>query len=263
MKTVERQRGNRIGFWIFRTAIRIFGLRGAYGLLYIVCLYYLLLDRAVVAACLAYVKRRFPGHSAARKIFDVYLLFVNQGKSLIDRYYIASGAGDIVIERRGFEKVQEILARGNRGFVLLTAHVGNWQIAMTAMGGFGTAVHTMMRREDNAAVRETLNIDSEDETVKIIYTDDPVEGAIEAIKAINRGGIVSIMGDRTYDYSSTEALFLGGNVRFPFGAFTLAAAAECPVVVLLSAKTGLKKYIADFTCIIRPPERVREKERRQ
>jgi hypothetical protein len=45
-KNVERKRGNRVGFWFFRAAARAFGLRGAYGLLYFVSLYYLLFDHA-------------------------------------------------------------------------------------------------------------------------------------------------------------------------------------------------------------------------
>ncbi len=85
-KDVERKRGNRLGFWFFRTAVRLFGLRGAYGLLYFVSLYYLAFDRAAVAASKAYVRRRFPDHGIIRQQFDVYLLFVSQGKSLIDRY---------------------------------------------------------------------------------------------------------------------------------------------------------------------------------
>jgi predicted LPLAT superfamily acyltransferase len=42
-------------------------------------------------------------------------------------------------------------------------------------------------------------------------------------------------------------------VRFPVGAFTLAAAAQCPVVVLLSAKIGPKQYVTDVSHIIPPP----------
>ncbi len=106
-KDVERKRGNRLGFWFFRTAARIFGLRGAYGLLYFVSLYYLIFDRAVVAASMAYVRRRFPDHGALRRLFDVYLLFVNQGKSLIDRYYVAAGGGDIELELVGYEKIRD------------------------------------------------------------------------------------------------------------------------------------------------------------
>ncbi len=252
-KDVERKRGNRLGFWFFRTAVRIFGLRGAYGLLYFVGLYYLIFDQAVVGASLAYVKRRFPGHGAVRRIFDVYLLFVNQGKTLVDRFSLASGNSDILLELVGYEKLRQMLIDGRTGMIFLTAHVGNWQAAMTALRKLDRTVYLMMRPEDNDAVKAALNIDEEQDTIRILYTDDSLGGVVEALKALGRGDIVSIMGDRAYGYGSVEALLLGGQVRFPYGAFSLAAAAHCPVAVLLSAKVGVNKYITDISHVISPP----------
>ncbi|OGW48331.1 MAG: hypothetical protein A2078_15480 [Nitrospirae bacterium GWC2_57_9] len=252
-KGVERKRGNRLGIWFFRSAVMLFGLRGAYGLLYFVSLYYLVFDRAVVTATLAYVRRRFPDHGTLRRLADVYLLFVNQGKNLIDRYYVASGGGDIEQELLGYEKIRDFLAEGQKGLIFLTAHVGNWQLAMTALKDLGRTVHIMMRPEDNAAVKEALNIDSNRESVKILYTDGALGGVVEALKAIGQGDVVSIMGDRAYGYASLEAPLLGGDVRFPYGAFSLAAAARCPVAVLLCSKVGVKKYITDISHVINAP----------
>jgi predicted LPLAT superfamily acyltransferase len=186
-------------------------------------------------------------------MFDVYRLFVSQGKCLIDRYAVAAGYDDITIEIRGFEKLRDLLAEQEKGFILLTAHVGNWQVAMTALRRLGKTVHLMMRPEDNRAVKESLNIDTEGEGVRIIFTDDPLGGVIEAMKALNQGSLVSIMGDRAYGYSAVEVPFLGGDVRFPFGAFSIASAARCPVVVLLSMKVGTKKYIVDVSHVIPAP----------
>jgi len=255
---VERKRGNRLGFWFFSTAVRLFGLRGSYGLLYFVGLYYLVVDRPLVAVSLAYIRRRFPEHGTVRQLFDVYLLFVSQGKSLIDRYAVAAGYKDMTIDIHGYEEVKRLSEEG-KGFILLTAHVGNWQIAMTALDRFGKTVYLMMRPEDNRAVKQALNIDREEESVKIISTDDSLSAVIEAIKVINIGNIVSIMGDRTYGFSSAEASFLGSKVHFPYGAFTLASAAQCPVVVFLSAKTGLNKYVVDVSHIIPVPAAARKK----
>ena len=251
--SLERKRGNRLGFWFFRAAVRIFGLRGAYGLLYFVGLYYLAVDHAVVEASLAFIRRRFPEHGAIRRLLDVYLLFVNQGKNLIDRYAVASGYQGIDVEFKDRERFLAFLASQPKGFILLTAHVGNWQVAMTALRKMGRTVHLMMRREDNAAVREALQVDCEQEQVKVIFTDDSLGGVIEAMKAVNRGEVVSIMGDRTYGYSATGVSFLGSEVRFPHGAFSLAAAAQCPVVVLLSARTGMKRYVVDVSHVIAAP----------
>ena len=252
-KDVERKRGNRAGFWFFRMAATIFGLRGAYGLLYFVCLYYLIFDHAIVAASMAYVRRRFPDHGALRRMIDVYLLFVNQGKSLIDRYYVVAGGSDIDVNLVGYEKIKDHLADGRKGIIFLTAHVGNWQVAITALRRLNRTVYLMMRPEDNAAVKEALNVDGEQETIRVLHTDGTLGGVIEALKAISQGSIVSIMGDRTYGYDSKEASLLGGTVRFPYGAFSLAAAAQCPVAVLLSAKVGVKRYTTDISHIIDPP----------
>lgn len=252
-KDVERKRGNRLGFWFFRNSIRIFGLSGAYGLLYLVCIYYLVFDRSVVRASMAYVRRRFSGHGALRQVFDVYLLFVNQGKSLVDRYYVAAGGTDIELVLEGREKIQDLLTEGKKGLIFLTAHVGNWQAAMTELKGLERIVHIMMRREDNEAVKQALNIDSDTDMVRVLYTDGALGGVVDALKAINRGEIVSIMGDRTYGYGSVEASLLNGNVKFPYGAFSLASAAQCPVAVLLSAKAGARKNVTDITHIISPP----------
>lgn len=257
-KGVERKRGNQLGFWFFRTAVRLFGLGGSYGLLYFVGLYYLTVDRPLVAASLAYTRRRFPEHGAIRQLFDVYLLFVSQGKSLIDRYAVAAGYKDMAIDIRGYEEIKRLSEEG-KGFILLTAHVGNWQVAMTVLSRFGKTVYLMMRPEDNTAVKKALNIDKEEENVKIISTDDSLTGVIEAMKAIKKGNIVSIMGDRTYGFSAAEASFLGENVHFPYGAFTLASAVQCPVVVFLSAKVGVNKYIVDVSHIIPAPAGVRGK----
>jgi predicted LPLAT superfamily acyltransferase len=257
-KGVERKRGNRLGFWFFRTVAHLFGLVGAYGFLYFVGLYYMLFDRPIVVATLAYTRRRFPDHCLFRQLFDAYLLFVSQGKCLIDRYAIAAGSSDFAIDIVGYDRVRELAAQ-EKGFILLTAHLGNWQAAMTALNRFEKPVHLMMRPEDNRAVKDALNIDSEEENVRIISTDDPLNSVIEAMKAISSGNLVSIMGDRTYGFSATEATFLGGEVRFPYSAFSLAAAAQCPVVILLSAKVGVKKYVVDVSHIIEAPAGARGK----
>jgi predicted LPLAT superfamily acyltransferase len=124
-------------------------------------------------------------------------------------------------------------------------------------------VYLIMRPEDNAAIKASLNIDAQNEAIRVLSSADPVGGVVEAMKAISRGDIVSIMGDRTYEYSSLEARFFGSDVRFPYGAFSIASAAKCPVVVLLSAKVGPRKYVTDVTHVIEPPSGRREKKQEQ
>lgn len=248
-----KKRGNRLGFLIFRIAARLFGLRGAYGLLYFVCLYYVLFDRAAVRSTMPYVKRRFPGRGPLGRHMEAYRLFISQGRNLIDRFYMISGAGKFDIDILGYDRMKSFLkGPGTNGLVLLTAHVGNWQTSMAGLEEIGRKVHLMMKPEQNEAVREALSVDAGGERIGIISPDGYLGGVIEALKAIREGDLVSIMGDRAYGADTVEAEFLGAKVRFPYGAFSIAASAGCPVVVLLTAKAGPKNYVVDVTTVIEP-----------
>ncbi len=259
----EKKRGNALGLWFFRISLRLFGLSGAYGLLYFVCLYYLLFDRRAVSSAMAYAERRFRTFNTFRKYYAVYRLFVSQGKNLIDRHYIISGLGRFDIELQGYDRIKSLFNDSRKGVILLTAHVGNWQVTMTALEKLGKKVYLLMSPEENAAVRNSLNIDEENEKVRIISPDNFLGGVVEIMKAIDEGDIVSIMGDRSYGHSTAEVNLMGEKAYFPYSAFSIAAAAGCPVVVLLTAKTATKKYFVDISCVIEPKLTSRARKREE
>ena len=240
-----------MGFFFFRASLRFFGLRGAYGLLYIVCSYYLLFDRPAVRAALAYIRRRFPQHHRIRQFLDAYLLFISQGKNLIDRYYLLVGGGEIRSPLVGMEKMTGIL-ESRQGFILLTAHLGNWQVVMEALRKLHRKVHLVMRPEDNPAVANSLKISEGEGSIAIISPEGALGGVVEIMNAIKEGDIVSIMGDRSYSFSAVDVRFLGDPARFSCGAFHVAALAECPVVVLMAAKTSARDYVVNVEAMFHP-----------
>ena len=250
-KIEARWRGNALGFWFFKTNLRLFGLWGAYGLLYLVCSWYLLFDRDAVRSALVYVRRRFPDHGFWRQRVDVYRLFVSQGVTLIDRYYLLNGGEALKLKLNGLDQLSGILKPG-RGFILLTAHLGNWQVVMTALSRFDRNVKLLMRPEDNPAVAETLRISANAGKISIISPEGELGGVVEIMEALKQGDIVSIMGDRSYSFSAVDVRFLGDPARFSCGAFHIAANARCPVVVLLSAKTGTYEYEVGVAGVFEP-----------
>ena len=100
-KIIAKRRGNQLGFWCFRMLLKFLGLKGAYALLYLVCLHYLLFDKKAVSNARAYIKRRFSGCGLFKSFFKVYCLFVSQGKQLIDRFVIISGSKIFDIKLEG------------------------------------------------------------------------------------------------------------------------------------------------------------------
>jgi predicted LPLAT superfamily acyltransferase len=83
------------------------------------------------------------------------------------------------------------------------------------------------------------------------------------MQVLKDGNIVSIMGDRKYGFEALEVSFLNDKAYFPFGAFSLAASSNCPVVVLLSAKLPGNNYIVDTSHIIYPRYNSNQNKREQ
>ena len=250
----DRRRGNRLGFLSFEVALRLFGRRGAYGLLSMVALYYLLFDPLARRLALPYLRRRFPGHTGWRRAADFYRLFYSQGVSLIDRYRMLITPQAFRQEVAHYELVRPLVEDRARGFVLLVSHVGNWQALMLALARMDRGITLLMRPEENPITQEYLRFQGGSQALRMVSPDMPMGGVIELTHRFEQGDIIAIMGDRAYDAATLPVDFMGDPARFPCGPFQLAAAWECPVVVMFAGKTGVDEYTVDMADII-PVER--------
>ncbi len=258
---VSRKRGNRLGFRIFEIFIRIFGLQGAYGLLYFVSCYYIIFDCEAVSSARSYIEKRFPESGRFAKYFHIYRLFISQGRQLIDRFSVVCSKKDLFnVKINGYEKLENIIKEPDQGMIILTSHFGNWQIALTALNKLGKKVFLLMRKEDNQAVRDFLNVGYEKGDINIISPEQDFGGVIEIMNALGKGHVVSIMGDRRYGAKASKVKFLGDYAYFPLSAFAIAASAKCPVVILLAAKFSAYEYEVNVTNILYPRCKGRKKD---
>lgn len=248
-----RRRGNLLGFWIFSIATRLTGLRGAYGLLYLVCPYYLLFDRPAVAAAFAYLRRRFPGRSGWRLRVDVFRLFINLGRALIDRNAALFRTGLFRIEFPSPAHLGAQLA-SDKGVILLLAHVGNWQLALGALPRVGRAVTLVMRPEDNPAVASNLRVNPAGEGLRILTAGGDAASVIHILQRIEAGDVVCLMADRSYQFRSAAVPFLGDTARMPMGPYQLARSAGCPVLFLSTHRAGHRHYVMEVENIPPPDE---------
>lgn len=246
-----RKRGNHAGILFFVVLTQIGGLSAAYAMLYFVCLYYFLADREAARTAKAYAKHMFPTATALRRRWLAYLLFVNQGRSLVDRNANLSGRFQF---RFRFDRREEFerLVAAPRGLILLTSHVGNWQIAMSSLDKLDKPIHLLMRPEDNDAVRKAFQLDKMAGTIRIISIDEPFGGVVDVMNALRAGHVVSLMGDRPYDFDAVTVEFLGQPARFPYSAFKIAAMADVPVAVMFSAKTSRNGYVIEVPAVFHP-----------
>jgi predicted LPLAT superfamily acyltransferase/uncharacterized protein (DUF2062 family) len=248
----DRRRGNRLGYLSFHVALRLFGRRGAYGLLCIVALHYLLYDPPARRLALAYLRRRFPEHRGWRRAADIYRLFYCQGVSLIDRYRMMAAPASFRQLTARYELVRPLAEDRSKGFILLVSHVGNWQAMMLALRRMERGITLLMRPEHNPVAHQYLRFDASGAgAVRMVSPDLPMGGVIELTRRFNEGDVIAIMGDRSYDAPALPVEFMGDTAQFPCGPFQLAAAWECPVVVLFAPKTGVDEYTVEIADVIR------------
>ncbi|MEI6647422.1 MAG: DUF2062 domain-containing protein [bacterium] len=238
--TKPKVRGNALGFWFFKMALKLTGLRGAYGLLYFVCAHYAIFDSEARALARAYVRRRFPRQGGLARLFYVYRLFISQGKCLVDRY--ALNAGAMAFDFAGEQVIALMKELENRGFVLLLSHAGGWQLALPFLSNMTASrrVSLLMNEAESVEVRQ--HVRGDDGGFHVILPTDGPGCVVEMVMRLQQGEMVSIMGDRAYGGQTAPVQFMGEEAQFPVSAFAVARAAKCPVVVLFAPKTGLKTY---------------------
>jgi KDO2-lipid IV(A) lauroyltransferase len=134
----------------------------------------------------------------------------------------------IVPRRVGTEHL--VAARdAGKGAILLTAHVGNFEIGGFFLGALGLKVAVVYLTDpspvverDRTAARDRLGIRS------LAMTSD--FSAVKILRSLEEGYFVAIQGDRDYAGTGRMLPFLGRDVSFPVGPFRIAAASGVPLL---------------------------------
>lgn len=156
-----------------------------------------------------------------------------------------SDLDDVVPVRVGTEHL--VAARNaGRGAILLTAHVGNFEIGGFFLGAVGLKVAVVylpdpspVVEHERRAARDRLGIRSLPLTSEF--------SAVNVLRSLEEGYFVAIQGDRDYGGNGRRLPFLGRSVPFPSGPFRLAAAAGVPLlpVFILREKDGRYRTVVE------------------
>ena len=196
------------------------------------------LGRAVARACpreaaliRANLTRVVPGLTAGARARQVRDLFGHFAMCLADLLTTNRGAAPtrLVGPGEGEEHVRAVLA-GGKSFIVLTAHVGNWELAgrtLVERAG-GRPVHIVMGPEADPRVEPLLRASGP--LVRFVTLRGPAD-AVPLVAALRRGEIVGMQGDRALGHRGDVSVeFFGAPAPFPLGPFILARAAGVPVL---------------------------------
>ncbi len=170
---------------------------------------------------------------------------------LSERYERLSTDRVFAVEAEGLEEWRE-LAGKDGGFILVTAHLGAWEVgSMLPAARDGRRVHVVREPEtDPRAQRfiEGLIRRSGGELYTTHFADDPQLG-VGLLDALRRGEIVALQGDRPRSGGRTvEASLFGRPFALPVGPAALARAAGVPIVPVFVVREGRLRY----RCLLRP-----------
>lgn len=250
--TVEKWTGTTFGNgWMHRALINM--------LKYVdVRFFYVFVSIFIVPFCLIfdhhsgyiykYFRRRL-GYSRIRSCRNTITNYCLFSQAVIDKFAMYAGKKfDVRVE--GYEYFKK-LAEQNMGFVQLSSHIGNYEIAGYTLVSDVKPINALVFGGEKASVMMNREKIFSKTNIRIIPIMSDMSHIFAINSALDNNEIVSVPGDRRMGSPKTIRMdFLGASAEFPIGPFAIAAMHGVAVIAVNVMKTGVKQY----TIYVRPLE---------
>jgi predicted LPLAT superfamily acyltransferase len=233
-----KSKGTVLGYKIFVFFIKKVGVKSAYLILYFVASYYFIFLKKSNTSIFYYFRKRL-GYSyfkSKRMVFKSYYTF---GQTIIDK--IAIGAGlksKFTYEHDGGEIIMKLLEE-KKGGVLISAHIGNFEIAEHFFGEIDVnfQINLVTTDLEHSTIKNYLESITQKPTIKFIIISDDLSHIFEINAALARNELVCFTGDRYFEgVKSLSENLLGQEALFPAGPFLIASRLKVPVVFVYVMK---------------------------
>ena len=233
-----KSKGTVLGYKIFVFLIQKAGVKSAYVLLYFVASYYFLFLKKSNRAISYYFKERlqYSNFKSKKMVFKSYYTF---GQTIIDKISISAGMRNkFTYEFDGIEILKNLLAE-KKGGVLISAHIGNFEIAEHFLGDIDIdfQINLVTTDLEHSAIKNYLESVTQKPTVKFIIIKDDLSHIFEINAALANNELVCFTGDRYFEGTkSLSEKILGEEANFPAGPFLIASRLKVPVVFVYVMK---------------------------
>ncbi len=123
----------------------------------------------------------------------------------------------------GYSRIVEGRRRG-KGVVLLTAHLGNWEVGGLMLAEVKQPIHVVLVPDIFPGVeRERRRLHARCGVTEI-RVDRSIVPTLAVLRVLERNGIVAMQGDRDFDNTGVPAPFFGREAYFPRGPLRVAMA---------------------------------------
>ena len=243
-----KTKGNLLGYQFFIYTIDFLGVQFAYFCCHFVSVYFLLFARNnrkglqnFYTTGLEYSKIK--SFSLCRKTF------YNFGQSLIDRLALMTPRGLEYSYDFENEKVLKEMASHAKGGVLVSAHLGNWEVAGNLLHDrVTTKINVLALDNEVKAIKQLLELKSGKSRYNLIPIKNDFSHLILIKQALDRNELIAIHADRTLSEGKNIRLpFLNKEADFPLGPFIIAHKFKVPVTFVFALKNGNQHYSLSAT----------------
>ena len=156
------------------------------------------------------------------------------------------------------------LAAGDEGFLHLSSHIGNYEIAGYTLVSERKTINAVVYGYEKASVMANRNSMFTKTNIRMIALKEDMSYLFEINEALCNGDIVSFPADRFMgETKCIEALFMGKTAKFPQGPFSVAAMRGLDVLAVNVMKTGLTRYKIFVTPLQYEKDKPRKEQIRQ
>ncbi|MFH0866736.1 MAG: lipid A biosynthesis acyltransferase [Bacteroidota bacterium] len=241
-----KTRGGKTGYRIFALSIKHLGLPFAYFILKLVVVYFFVFSPKSVRTSFHYFHNifKYGTFKSILKIFNNYYIF---GQTLIDRLALMAGyKTKLTFDFDGEDHLRK-MADNKTGGLLISAHIGNFEIAGHLLKRLNVKVNLLMLNAEHQRIKEFQENVFKDIGVNIITIQNDYSHIFEIKKACENKEIVCMLGDRFMEGSKTlAAKFLNDDAMFPTGPFYMAMKYNVPVSFVFGMKE--KKISLPLLC---------------
>lgn len=147
-------------------------------------------------------------------------VFRNFAKYLVDFFRFSKMDAEYVkrfIRLDGLSNVEDALKYG-KGVIMLSAHLGNWELGGFVMGTLGYPIHAVVLTHRNIRINDFFKNQRAMGKMKSIEFGASLRGCYKALK---NNELLALLGDRDFSNSGIPSEFCGKSAVMPKGAATL------------------------------------------
>jgi predicted LPLAT superfamily acyltransferase len=237
-----KSRGNKTGFRIFVWVLKHAGLKPAYLLLRFVAFYFFIFSGRAFRFQYNFFRQRL-GFPVWRSVMNIYKNYYWFGQTIIDKIVLTSGLKNpFRFEFEGEENLREMVGL-KKGGLLLSAHVGNWEIAGHLLQRLGTDMHIVMFDGEQQQIKDYLESITEKHSARIILIKEDLSHIYAIQQALDNNAFVCMHADRFLAGNKTlSGILLNKPAFFPAGPFLLANSFKSPVSFVFAMKDRSLDY---------------------